>query len=232
MMAVMLDTTDASPPSPLTARWAVVLPVKRRTAAKTRLAASLGLGQSAAGELAAAFALDTIGAAAQATRVDRCLVVTDDAEFAASARELGADVVDEQQPMQQAPGFARLNAAFVLGAAYAEAHTPVAALTADLPALRAVDLDAALARADQLASAFVADRHGTGTALLTSWRAGDLAPRFGVDSAHAHRAAGAVEIGRDLARLRLDVDTADDLAAARAAGLGPHTERLLAVCAS
>ncbi|GAB3298461.1 2-phospho-L-lactate guanylyltransferase [Epidermidibacterium keratini] len=209
-----------------------MLPVKRRTAAKTRLATSLGLGQQSAGELAAAFALDTLRAVSAAKLVGHCLVVTDDAEFAAHGREVGAEVVDEQEPMQQAPGFARLNAALLLGAAYAGADRPVAALTGDLPALRGTDLDAALALADGLGSAFVADRHETGTALLTAWRAGDLAPRFGRDSAAAHRAAGAVEIGRELERLRLDVDTADDLAAARALGLGPHTERLLAVSAT
>jgi 2-phospho-L-lactate guanylyltransferase len=51
-----------------------------------------------------------------------------------------------------------------------------------------------------------------------------LRPEFGVDSRSRHRASGATEIrlaGVD--SVRQDVDTGDDLRAALALGVGPHT---------
>ena len=54
-------------------------------------------------------------------------------------------------------------------------------------------------------------------------------PAFGPGSRVEHRSWGAVEIDlEDLDRLRRDVDTPDDLAAALRMGIGPRSSRVTA----
>ncbi|MEH0939236.1 2-phospho-L-lactate guanylyltransferase, partial [Micromonospora sp. CPCC 205543] len=127
---------------------------------------------------------------------------------------------------------AGLNAALRHGAAAAAADAWVAALTADLPALRPAELAAALTAAatPPAVRRFVADAPGTGTVLLTAPPGVALAPRFGVDSARAHAASGALPLTGPWPSLRRDVDTAADLAAARRLGLGPGTAALTTAC--
>jgi 2-phospho-L-lactate guanylyltransferase len=98
----------------------------------------------------------------------------------------------------------------------------VAALAADLPALRTGDLTAALTAAGPGRS-FVADAAGTGTVLLAATSGVELEPCFGPGSAAAHAATGAVELTGDWPSLRRDVDTGAELAAAVVLGLGPRT---------
>ncbi|WP_253829016.1 2-phospho-L-lactate guanylyltransferase [Prauserella aidingensis] len=102
----------------------------------------------------------------------------------------------------------------------------VGALQADLPALRTVDLAAALAEADGR-RAYTADRHGTGTTLLLSAPGQPLAPAFGPGSARAHARSGATAVTAAAPSLRSDVDTPADLRHARTLGLGPSTTALL-----
>jgi len=59
--------------------------------------------------------------------------------------------------------------------------------------------------------------------LLVAPAGTELDPRFGADSAAAHAASGALALDGDWPSLRLDVDTASDLAAAARLGLGRHT---------
>ncbi|OCG74840.1 hypothetical protein [Microbacterium sediminis] len=116
-----------------------------------------------------------------------------------------------------------LNAAIAAGLAAATGPAR-AALLGDLPALRPGDLDDALRRATGPAA--VADADGTGTTLFAHAEADLLA--FGADSYARHLAAGAVALDVDPAStLRHDVDTAAQLDAARALGLGPRTAALL-----
>jgi 2-phospho-L-lactate guanylyltransferase len=106
-------------------------------------------------------------------------------------------------------------------------HTAVGALQADLPALRPIELDAAVAAAlATRARAFTADAEGTGTTFLLAVAGVELDPRFGGGSAARHRASGAVPLDGPWPSLRRDVDTPDDLAAAAALGLGAHTATL------
>ena len=151
-----------------------------------------------------------------------------DAGAVAVLRELWAEIVAE-------PRAAGLNAAFRYGASLLredDPHSVVGALQADLPALRAGDLTDALAEAAGR-RAFVADRQGSGTTLLLSAPGAPLDPQFGPESALAHRASGAVALGRELPSLRSDVDTPDDLAHVRRLGVGKHTSALLgAGCAA
>ncbi|MER7420801.1 2-phospho-L-lactate guanylyltransferase, partial [Micromonospora peucetia] len=102
---------------------------------------------------------------------------------------------------------------------------------ADLPALRPAELAAALHAAQAPppeVRRYVADAPGRGTVLLAAPPGVPLDPRFGVGSAAAHAASGALALTGDWPSLRRDVDTADDLAAAARLGLGPCTAALAA----
>lgn len=113
----------------------------------------------------------------------------------------------------------------------------VAVLLGDLPAMRAGDLDAALEAAARHPLAFVPDAEGTGTTLATA-RAGEpLNAHFGADSAAWHAAAGfadlaAADPGAIAPGLRRDVDTAAELRAAVALGVGPHTTEVVRTLAA
>jgi 2-phospho-L-lactate guanylyltransferase len=84
--------------------------------------------------------------------------------------------------------------------------------------------------AASLSVAFVPDAARTGTTLYAATPGATFQPRFGRLSRHRHLADGAAEIGAglELAGLRRDVDTIDDLRVAAALGLGPRTQAVLA----
>lgn len=201
-------------------RFVVVIPVKPPGVGKSRLVGLEGVDR---GLLAAAFALDTVGACLETPGVARVLVTTDDARFAATVGSLGADTVPD--------GAVGLNAALREAVAVAARRwprlTPVA-LLADLPALRPADLASALGEVGARAPypSFVVDTAGTGTTLYAA-PADAFDPRFGVGSAAAHAAAGAVAVEGDLVTLRRDVDDVADLRAAVALGVGTATRVLL-----
>ena len=125
-----------------------------------------------------------------------------------------------------------LNAALRHGAAYASARWPgsgLAALFADLPALRPEEIRRALAAAAAWPSAFVADAAGDGTTLYTAAPGAPFRPSFGLASRSRHAAGGAAELTLDhIPGLHQDVDTPDDLRAAAALGLGPRSGPLAA----
>lgn len=199
--------------------WSVVIPVKVLTKAKSRLA---GLGPRRRRELALAMAADTVAAAVACPRVAHVIVITDDPSARSALESIGATVV----PDEPRDG---LNAALRHGAAYARSAWPasgLAALSADLPALRPAELDAALAEAERWPNAFVPDAAGEGTTLYTAMPGTPFCPEFGVGSRERHAAAGAAELGlAGIAGLRRDVDTPADLRAAALIGLGPRSLR-------
>ncbi|MGD9955813.1 MAG: 2-phospho-L-lactate guanylyltransferase [Candidatus Nanopelagicales bacterium] len=207
------------PASPL--EWVVIAPVKRLDRAKTRLSTR------PAGErrdLALAFAVDSIRAARACEPVGRVVVVSDDQEVRQAAESLGAewlpDLVD-----------AHLNeviASVADGLRAADPDLALAALVADLPALRPDELRRALQSASDVPRGFVADAAGTGTTLLTARPGVDLDPRFGVRSRAAHAASGAVALEPGpVPGLRRDVDTEVDLWDAGRLGVGPATAALV-----
>jgi 2-phospho-L-lactate guanylyltransferase len=199
-------------------KYVAVVPVKPPTIGKSRL---LGFTDRQRRELAEAFALDTVGACLASGRVAEVLVATDDAAFAGRFAALGCATVPDGDTTD-------LNAALRQAAAEAHRRWPAlrtSALCADLPALRPDDLDAALAAAPEIGAAFVADAVGTGTTLYLAGH-DEFDPRFGLDSRAAHLAAGAAEIGGELATLRHDVDDLGDLRSALALGVGSQTARL------
>ena len=209
--------------------WTVVVPVKRLESAKSRLRGALGGVPHEL--LALALAEDTVGAALACPPVRELLVVTDDPEATRVLGRLGARIVAEPPGEPLAVGELRrdgLNPAFARGAALV-ADGWVAALTADLPALRPAELADALRAAETgppEVRRFVADAPGTGTVLLTAPPGVPLDPRFGPHSAAAHAASGARPLTSAWPTLRRDVDTPADLLAATTLGLGRHTAAL------
>ena len=204
----------------------MVIPVKRLARAKTRLRGAVpGVSHD---DLVLGFATDTVVAAISCPKVTGVVVVTDEPAVRDAVSKLGA------RPVSDVPD-AGLNPALTYGAACAAEQWPgtaLAALGADLPALRPTELAAALTAAESHPRAYVADAEGTGTVLLAAAPEVPLAPRFGPDSARAHRESGAVELRGDWPSLRRDVDTAADLAEASLLGLGPHTARVTGVQAT
>jgi 2-phospho-L-lactate guanylyltransferase len=202
-----------------------VVPVKRLSAAKSRLAPAAGAPRRREA-LALAFACDTVAEALRCAAVRGVAVVTDDPRV---ARELcgTAEIVADE------PGTG-LNAALEHGAAAARAlwgpAAPVAALSADLPALRAAELGRVLEAAGRFGRAFLRDAAGVGTTLLGCAPGAALRPLFEGGSAARHAASGAAEIdagGRGFASVRRDVDTGADLAEAVRLGVGARTAAVL-----
>ena len=196
--------------------YVALVPVKPPALGKSRL---VGLADDERRALAAAFALDTVAACLAVDRDrrgagrDRRRVVLRSSS-AASARPPSptASPWTSTAPCAS-PRPRRADAGRVL--------VPVA-LTADLPAVRATDLDEALGDVAPGEAAYVADADGLGTTLYTAAHDA-FDPRFGPGSALAHDATGARPITAALPRLRRDVDDLDDLADALALGVGPRT---------
>jgi len=204
------------------AGWSVLMPVKVLAQAKSRLAELAGPRR---GALALAVAADTVTAVLASQSAARVIVITDDQVARDVLAGLGALVVADE-PRDG------LNAALRHGAAYASGRWPgagLAALFADLPALRPGEIRLALQAAAAWPTAFVADAAGDGTTLYTAMPGAAFRPAFGLASRSRHAAGGATELRLDrIPGLRQDVDTPDDLRAAAALGLGSRSAPLAA----
>ena len=216
--------------------WTVLLPVKVLARAKSRLGVLAGDRRR---ELALALAADTVAAVLACPAVARVIVVTSDPVAGPLLAALGAVVVRDEPAGLDGPEEATdlgpqhlLNAALRHGAAVASQRWPgtgFAALTADLPALRPAELATALRATETTAAraAFVPDAAGVGTTLYAVPPGGDFLPLFGGASRARHAASGAAEIDLDdMAGLRRDVDTPEDLQVVLALGAGPRTTTL------
>ncbi|MCS0604310.1 2-phospho-L-lactate guanylyltransferase [Streptomyces sp. LP11] len=199
-------------------QWTLVIPLKPLARAKSRLADTAADGVRPA--LALAFAQDTVAAALTCTGVADVVVVTDDATARRELAALGARIVPD-------PPGGGLNAALEHGTTAARERrpdAPVAALNADLPALRPAELARVLAAASAFPRAFLADAASLGTTLLAAGPERELRPAFGLDSRARHQASGAVELRlAGVESVRQDVDTGEDLRAALSLGVGPYT---------
>lgn len=206
---------------PAPTQWTLILPVKQTAIAKSRLT---GISAPVRRRLALAFACDAADAALGCPLITEVVAVTNDERAGCELAALGVLVVPD------APD-AGLNAALAWAAADVRRREPaanLAVMSADLPAVRAADLGIALAAAPQRRW-FLADEAGDGTTMLGAPAPFDLLPAFGADSSAAHRASGAVQLPTfDVPRLRVDVDTAEDLRAAVRLGVGAATARVLA----
>lgn len=198
-------------------RWTVLIPAKALPAAKSRLAGATG-DVAAHAQLVRAIRADTIAAVLATTAVARVLLVVD--VTSEDDRDSGVAVF-----VQSTTG---LNGGLEEAAEHALREWPddgVAALVADLPALRPAELEAVLRDAAGVARGYVADRDATGTTLLTARPGTRLQPGFGPGSAarHAIRAA-ALDAGPTV---RQDVDTPADLDRATLLGVGERTSALV-----
>jgi 2-phospho-L-lactate/phosphoenolpyruvate guanylyltransferase len=202
--------------------WSVLMPVKVLAQAKSRLAELVGPRRR---EFALAVAADTVTAVLASQAAARVIVITDDQVARDALAGLGALVV----PDGPRDG---LNAALRHGAAYSRTCWPgsgVAAVFADLPALRPEEIGRALRAAAAWPTAFVADAAGDGTTFYTAAPGVPFRPAFGLASRSRHAAGGAAELTLDhIPGLRQDVDTPDDLRAATVLGLGPRSAPLAA----
>lgn len=216
-IASILARSSLMSTSPLQPHYGIVVPVKPPAVAKSRL---LELGDQVRHDLVVAFAADTVVAALGSPLVDLVLVVTDDVALARGLAELGAAVIPDGTTGD-------LNGSLTQAVAELYRRRPdlhIAALCADLPALRSEELTRALAAAADDRESFVADSEGVGTTVLVAPSPEVFLPRFGHGSRDAHLSDGALEIQLDdLETLRRDVDTPADLVAAIALGVGSRT---------
>lgn len=188
--------------------FALIVPVKTLSLAKSRLESPAPRAC-----LMRAFALDAISAAVDSPAVTRVYVVTDEPGFEDGATRLPDEGEgDLNQALLHAERRVRL----------LEPSSGVAAMCADLPALRTADLTAALG-AGLGPRWYVADAAGTGTTLLAAGPGVDLDPRFGPGSARRHEESGAAPVRTEVTTLRADVDTDVDLARACVLGVGVHS---------
>ncbi len=207
-----------SPPESV--RLAVLVPVKRTALAKSRLG---GLGDRARRDLATAFAADTVTALLACEVVARVLVVTDDHLAAGMLRDIGAEVIPD--------GTSDLNGTLVQAAAEMHRRGPglrLAAVCADLPALRPEELTRAYASADSSRMSFVSDQDAVGTTAVFAPDLQRFRPSFGHGSRTLHLDAGAFEVDAvDIPGLRRDVDDPGALSEALRLGVGARTAQVV-----
>jgi 2-phospho-L-lactate guanylyltransferase len=187
-----------------------VLPVKRFSAAKQRMASGITGGQRR--DLAEAMVADVLEAIGQARTVERTIVVTGDPIAQELASEAGAEVVPDPEDgghieAAQA-GIAR---------AEADGAERVVLLAGDCPLLDPRELDRLLTGVPGNYVGIVPDRHGTGTNALLLSPPGAIVPAFGESSRERHveaaRQAGIPFEIEELPSIELDLDTPADVIA-------------------
>lgn len=200
-----------------------LVPAKALAAGKSRLRAALGA--DIARDLALAMLRDVLAALGGASGIDPVAVVTPDAEIAALARAVGARAL-----LGDDPG---LNASLERGAAELGGDELLVVL-GDVAGARSADFEQMVAELDALGprGVVLAPSRDGGTAALARRPAAIIPPRFGAQSAAAHRAeakrCGAPLVEVSLPSLRIDVDSVQDLEdVARGVGVGPATARAL-----
>jgi 2-phospho-L-lactate guanylyltransferase len=186
----------------------ILIPVKNLSAAKQRLASVLD--QAARTELAQAMLHDVVAAIAAWPGRPPCALVTSDPFAIALAHQYDFEII----PDPANPGeTGAIEMATRLCVERGVAYTLV--IPADIPVIKAIELEQILARAPEEGSVLVpaADGRGTNAAFR---RPADLFPlRFGNDSFKPHLAA-AQATGKpcevlQLAGIALDVDNPEDL---------------------
>lgn len=188
--------------------WAIV-PVKPLRRGKSRLAASLAEDERAA--LNKLLLQRTLRTLTELKEVEQVLVISRDAAALALAREIGARTVLED-------GAPALNTALQRATVVAQVYASrgVLVIPADLPLLRASDVQQLLERAKDPPVVVIApDRHQRGTNALLLAPANLIEYDFGGDSFRRHcdraRQAGARLEIIELPTLGLDLDLPEDL---------------------
>lgn len=196
-----------------------ILPVKRFSRAKTRLADAIGPQARAA--VLRAMLEDVLNEIGRSAALERVIVVTGEGRAERIALQAAQRIATPLEVLQD-PSDPGHSEAATLGIVRAKALGAecVALLPGDCPLLEAGELDAALGRMEPGRVAVVPDRHGTGTNGLLMAPPDAIGPAFGEDSCERHldRAvrAGWTAAREELDSLALDLDTPDDLADLRA----------------
>jgi 2-phospho-L-lactate guanylyltransferase len=103
----------------------------------------------------------------------------------------------------------------------------IAIFLPDLPSVKAVEILRALALASTNRTSFIADHNSIGSTAFFS-TVGKVATHFGINSAAAHRSAGAIElIDPQFKGIKADCDDWSDLLAIAANDLGHATRALM-----
>lgn len=198
--------------------WSAVIPIRSWQSTKSRLGTA---------HLTEAFALDLLEALQHADNVTRIVVTSPHSDVRGWARAHGCESSDDDGR--------GLNEALIEAAPAGN----VAFILADLPCLRAVEIDAVLPLITT--PSFIADTSGTGSTSAFFPDGFAPLPLFGPRSRARHRAAGLVELDLERAfasattalegphaeRWHRDVDTAVDLWDACRIGVGAHTAQAL-----
>jgi 2-phospho-L-lactate guanylyltransferase len=190
-----------------------LIPMKALAHAKMRLAGVLDPEERA--ELALAMLTDVIGACAESGVFDEIAVVTTDHDVCWHVRDLGA------KPLVEPATLSGLNDALTFGQRYAGRRLGADALVilpADVPLICAKDVRlVALAIDDGGRRVAVVRARDGGTNALALRPPEAIVMRFGQESADAHiRAAadaGIAALELPIERIRLDVDSPEDLEA-------------------
>lgn len=189
-----------------------VVPIKAFDAAKTRLGERLDARQRAS--LAQACAERVLAAFAACAAVDQRIAVVDSDAAATMARRHGFAVLRRDDVYTQSEA---------VGAGFAAAReagaTTLVTVSADVPLTRPAEIDELL-RGDGPVLVAASNRAGEGTNAMRLTPAADVPLHFGPGSLVQHRRE-AERLGLEFrvlgnARLRLDVDTSDDLDALEA----------------
>lgn len=201
--------------------WTLLVPLKAAGTAKSRL--DVG-SHTLRARLAMAMACDVVEVVLGCPRVRSVVVVSETADGLEPLSRLGAELF-------VGGAGTGLNPALRLASSQlSTSHpgAPIAALVGDVAAATVGELTRTLDAAAGHPRAFLADRAETGTTLVAASGAAGFRPEYGPGSRRRHAGAGFVELDLpEVEGLRLDVDTAQDLAAAAALGLGPRTAAVL-----
>ena len=199
----------------------VVVPIKAFTSAKTRLSARFDADQRAC--LAQASAERVLFAVASCAAVDRRIAVVETGAAAKMARHHGFDVIQRTDIYGQS---AAVGAGF--HAAIEGGATNVLTVSADVPLVRPKDIEEMLKPKGPVL-VMVSDREGRGTNALRLDPAFEMRLHFGPDSLPIHRReAEAMKLAVkviDNPRVRIDIDTPEDIEALEVSG--PDGRRLL-----
>ena len=199
----------------------MVVPIKAFTGAKTRLSDRLDPDQRAC--LAQAAADRVLRAVADCPLVELRLAVVDTDLAARMALHRNFEVLQRPDLLGQS---AAVGAGF--SAAIKRGATNILTVSADIPLVRPKDIDEIL-RPRPPVLVMVSDREGLGTNAMRLDPAIDLHFHFGPDSLAMHkREAAALRLPVkviDNRRVRLDIDTPDDIDALEV--FGPDGRRVL-----
>jgi len=188
---------------------ALLIPIKDPTHAKTRLAELLS--EEERRQLAWAMFEDVSNAAATACKPDRVVMVTSFPPAIERARELGWDVLIEESQISESASVDW--ASRILSQ---RGFDTVMRMPADLPLLRAEDIDELLSiELDSPGALLVPSREGTGTNALIRTPPALFPSRFGPNSLALHKQEAA-RVGVKCvivnnARIALDIDEPGDV---------------------